>query len=392
MLLREFIQGIFEAADIDTVNKVRNAIQSAGGEVYTVGGAVRDEVLGISSKDIDFLVRNLEYQAIKQAILPIGKVVDQEVGGKVSMLKVVVDDEEFDIAIPRTEEKKTGDKHTEFDITLDPKASVEADLSRRDFTINALAKDAQGNIVDKFGGMDDLKNKVIRAVGNPEARFQEDPLRMLRALQFATRLGFDIEPETAQSIKKLLKLFETISPERILMEFAKAWTKGKADNNKLVHLLKDLGVGEALFGPNFDPMPVQISGDSEEKIVGSFVGFFLNGGDHARMRPNNKMLNYLSMAQKALAGDGQIWLWLKREAIPVLHQVFSQIGMAEIADRLKRADSLPLKSKELAVDGKTFMQLGLKGKQIGKAQQDILQAIHSGETPNEKEAIIQWLK
>ena len=145
-----------EIVDPATIDKIETALIRAGGESYIVGGAVRDELLPDtpSSKDIDFLVRNLELHQIVNALSHLGKV--KEVGQAFGVVTATIDGEEFDFAIPRTAETKTGEKHTEFDVETDPNAPIEADLGRRDFTINALAKDAEGNIIDLFGGQEDL--------------------------------------------------------------------------------------------------------------------------------------------------------------------------------------------------------------------------------------------
>src|SRR5690606_5123182 len=99
--------------------------------------------------------------------------------------------------------------------------SLEEDLSRRDFTMNAIAMTKEGNIIDPFHGMEDIKNKIIRSVGNPENRFSEDALRMLRAVRFVSQLGFEMEAETNKALAKLAHLLEHIAVERKLIEFGK---------------------------------------------------------------------------------------------------------------------------------------------------------------------------
>ena len=222
---REFVK-LNEAVDPATIEKIEAALEQGGGESYIVGGAVRDELLPDTppSKDVDFLVRGLSLSDIVSILSPLGKV--KEVGQAFGVVTATIDGEEFDFAIPRTSETKTGEKHTEFDVETDPNAPVESDLGRRDFTINALAKDSEGNIIDLFGGQEDLKNKIIRTVGDPNERFKEDPLRMFRAIQFATRFGFTIEPETLDAIKKNVGDIGSVAGERLFMELAKAWTKG----------------------------------------------------------------------------------------------------------------------------------------------------------------------
>jgi len=372
--------------------KIKKALAEAGGEVFIVGGAVRDELLGIPCKDIDFLIRKLDYSEIKDIIQHLGKVFDQEIGGKVSTLKAVVDGEEFDIAIPRIGEKSTGSGHGDFEITLDPHASVEEDLARRDFTFNALAKSHDGAIVDKFGGLEDLERGLVRAVGDPEERFKEDPLRILRALQFATRLGFELHFETAKAIESHKDLLLTISGERILMEFEKAWTKGHADVRRFASLLRAFGIGKMLFGEDFNPSIVSHRSSHEEKVIASFVGFFLKGGNAEILKPTNNMMQHLNSARCALAEKPDIWSWAKKEHLIPLFHVFSDLEEEEIMDRLIRADSKPMEPKELDITGQELMELGFKGKMIGEAQRHLLRMIHNRPWPNVKQSLIKELK
>jgi len=121
-----------------TIDKIETALIRAGGESYIVGGAVRDELLPDtpSSKDIDFLVRNLELHQIANALSHLGKV--KEVGQAFGVVTATIDGEDFDFAIPRTAETKTGEKHTEFDVETDPNAPIETDLGRRDFAAKKI--------------------------------------------------------------------------------------------------------------------------------------------------------------------------------------------------------------------------------------------------------------
>lgn len=110
--------------------------------------------------------------------------------------------------------------------TADPTASssgcpLEADLARRDFTVNAMAMDAAGNITDPFGGREDLSRRLLRCVGEPERRFNEDALRMLRTLRFSAQLGFDIDPAALEAIRRLAPLARTLSAERVRDELLK---------------------------------------------------------------------------------------------------------------------------------------------------------------------------
>jgi len=366
-----------------TIDKIETALIRAGGESYIVGGAVRDELLPDtpSSKDIDFLVRNLELHQIADALSHLGKV--KEVGQAFGVVTATIDGEDFDFAIPRTAETKTGEKHTEFDVETDPNAPIETDLGRRDFTINALAKDAEGNIIDLFGGQEDLRNKIIRAVGDPNDRFREDPLRMLRAIQFATRFNFDIEPETAAAIRKNLDKLDSVSEERILLELKKAWTKGSANSVHLIELLYETGIGETLFGFSFRPQSVIMEGE-EDKVMGNFIAFFLNGGNYEKLRPTNEMVQYLKLAQVAIKNDTPVHEYAgnQRDKLPLIIDVLDQLDYKEKALNIRDALELPLNAKELDITGHDLMKAGFRGQELGNILRDLLAAVHNQEIKN----------
>ena len=326
---RRFVT-LHECIDPATITKIENAIEKGNAEIYIVGGAVRDGLLDDvpESKDVDFLVRNLTLDQIKDAIRHLGKV--KAVGQAFGIVTAVIDGEEFDFAIPRTSETKTGEKHTDFEVTTDPSASIESDLGRRDFTINALAKDSDGEIIDLFGGREDISKKIIRAIGNADERFSEDPLRMLRAIQFATRFDFTIEPETLKAIKKNLRKLDSLAGERILMEFEKAWSKGAANSDKLVKLLSDTGVGKHIFGEDFDPKPVKIMGDKQDAIMGNAMAFFVDGGDYNKMKPAALMKKHIELAKAAASGQ-EVYEYASKdkEKLPLLADVLEQIGYKE---------------------------------------------------------------
>lgn len=389
---RQFVN-LHEAINPATIKKIQDAISSAGGESYIVGGAVRDSLMPDvpESKDVDFIVTGLPLPEIEQVLSPLGKV--QQVGAAFGVVIANIDGEDFDIAIPRTGEEKTGEGHADFKVTTDHNAPVEADLQRRDFTINAMAKDSSGKIIDLYGGEEDIKNKIIRTVGDPMDRFREDPLRMLRALQFATRFGFTIEQDTADAIKQLADQFKTISEERILGEFKKAWTKGKRDTALFIKLLDELGVGEALFGSDFQPKSVKVVGGTEELLNGNFVAFFLLGGDAEALKPSKDMMTHLMLARETLKGEQEVWEFAgkHRDKLPLVAQVLQGFDKGA-AEKVEQAMSLPLNANELAVGGRELMSLGLKGPQIGVAQKEIMKAIHSGSVENTAKDIESFLQ
>ncbi len=196
------------------------------GKLYEVGGAVRDFLLsGKETEEKDYLVTGIPLQELIAILNKFGQY--DTVGKSFGVIKFSPRDSEykvtFDIALPR-KEYSTGPGHRDFEVQFDHTLKVEDDLGRRDFTINAIAKEvATGKLIDPFGGQSDLQKKIIRQAF-PQA-FLEDPLRMLRAIQFAARFEFEIEPETFESLKRNAHLISSVSPERIQDELNKLLLK-----------------------------------------------------------------------------------------------------------------------------------------------------------------------
>lgn len=193
---------------------------AAGGRLYEVGGIVRDRLLGRSIKDADYLITGLPLTQIQQLLQPLGQV--NLVGKSFGVLKFSPAQHRgppLDLAIPR-KEISTGTGHTEFQVTYDHTLPVEIDLARRDFTINAMARElATGALIDPFGGQRDLAARSIRQVF--ANAFPEDPLRLLRAIQFAARFDFTIERDTAAAMHAHAALLATVSAERTIEEIGK---------------------------------------------------------------------------------------------------------------------------------------------------------------------------
>lgn len=183
-----------------------------------VGGYVRDHLLGIESKDIDIEVYGLTYDEIISLLSPAFRV--DLVGRSFGVVKV---DQEIDISLPRRE-SKSGLGHTGFTVNPDSALSPSEAAARRDFTINALAMSFEGEIFDPYEGQTDLKNGVLRAT---TVAFQEDPLRVLRGMQFAARFGFSMDHETAIMCREMADEYKHLSRERIWEEWHKWAVKGR---------------------------------------------------------------------------------------------------------------------------------------------------------------------
>jgi len=229
-------------------------------EVFLVGGIVRDILIGRESYDYDLAVRKVAPKKLEKILGEIGKV--DLVGKSFGVFKFRSEKlgitESMDIALPRTEHTilGTGDYH-DFEVQSDPDLPIETDLSRRDFTINAMAYNLlTDELVDPYGGIDDLNKKIIRTVGTPADRFQEDFTRMMRAVRFAAQLDFTIEKNTATTIQKLAEKIKTVAMERINTEFTKIIMSANAeagmtilhDLELLFHIIPELekavGVGQ----------------------------------------------------------------------------------------------------------------------------------------------------
>ena len=196
----------------DSINILEMAkkIKSNSGNLYLVGGAVRDELLGIKSHDEDYCVTGISFEEFKK-LFP-----KAHIRGK-SFAVFDIDGKEFALA---RRERKAGIGHKKFEIETDKLITIEEDLARRDITINAIAKNVlKGEIIDPFNGRNDLNKKVIRAVTNA---FKEDPLRVYRVARFAAKFGFSVDKKTIEMMEELKQELTTISEERVYTEFSKA--------------------------------------------------------------------------------------------------------------------------------------------------------------------------
>lgn len=196
------------------VDTAINLLQSAGFEAYAVGGCVRDSLLGKTPNDWD-ITTSAKPENMKSVFADFHCI---DTGIKHGTVTVVIDGEPLEITTFRLDGEYEDNRHPK-SVTFT--SNLGADLGRRDFTVNAMAYSKMTGTVDLFGGQNDLKNKIIRCVGDPDRRFNEDALRILRALRFASALDFEIEEKTAQSLLKNCALLGNISEERIAKELLK---------------------------------------------------------------------------------------------------------------------------------------------------------------------------
>ena len=188
-------------------------LEDAGYEAYAVGGAVRDSIMGITANDWDITTSALPDEV--KAVFADFDVI--ETGIKHGTVTVLIDGEPFEITTYRVESQYSDHRHPDF---VDFSRNLKDDLRRRDFTMNAIAFSPSG-FIDPFGGQEDIKNRIIRCVGNADERFDEDALRILRAARFSSVLGFEIDGSTRTAMSKSKAFLRGISAERVFTELKK---------------------------------------------------------------------------------------------------------------------------------------------------------------------------
>lgn len=236
------------------INKIAKKIEAAGGKLYLVGGAIRDEIIGNDVYDRDYSVTGItkeKFQELFPEAINRGKSFE------------VFDIERTEFALAR-KERKIGVGHKEFETETGENITIEEDLARRDITINAIAKEVlTGKIIDPFNGREDIKNRVIRAT---TSAFSEDPLRVYRVARIAARTEFTVEENTLKLMETLKEELTTLSKERVFHEFEKALQTDKP--SIFFNVLRQANVLEVHFKEIYDligslqPVEYHPEGDS----------------------------------------------------------------------------------------------------------------------------------
>jgi poly(A) polymerase len=221
--------------------KVCTALREAGFSAYVVGGAVRDLLLGIAPKDFDIATdaRPEQIRPLFRRALIIGR--------RFRLVHVMLGGETVEVSTFRGADTATAEKDEHGRVLRDNVfGTQEEDARRRDFTVNALYYDpASEEIVDFHGGLDDLKKRMLRVIGDPETRYREDPVRMLRGVRLAAKLGLTLEAETRAPIRSLAPLMERVPPARLFDEMLKLLLSGHA--SACLRQLRDVGLHKGLL-------------------------------------------------------------------------------------------------------------------------------------------------
>nr|MBQ8253542.1 CCA tRNA nucleotidyltransferase [Lachnospiraceae bacterium] len=223
------------------VANIIHKLEEAGYEAYAVGGCVRDSILGREPNDWDITTSALPQQ-VKDLFLH-----TIDTGLQHGTVTVMMHHVGYEVTTYRIDGEYEDSRHPK-SVTFT--RDLIEDLKRRDFTINAMAYNEKDGVVDAFGGMQDLKNGIVRAVGDPKERFTEDALRMMRAVRFAAQLGYSIDEDTKTAVKQMADTLNKISAERIQVELIKLVT---SDHPEHMRLLYETGITKVIL-PQFDRM------------------------------------------------------------------------------------------------------------------------------------------
>lgn len=385
---------------------VLNKIIEAGYEAYFVGGSVRDRILDLEVNDVD-IATSAQPHEIKKIFR---RTVD--VGIEHGTIMVLVDDESYEITTFRTESTYKDYRRPD-SVTF--VRSLEEDLKRRDFTMNAIALDHQGLIIDPFDGMVDIDKGIIRAVGNPHERFKEDALRMMRAVRFSAQLDFQIESETLLSIKENAPLLEKIAIERIQVEFEKL-LMGQWHTIGLAAMLKTnlyrycpnlADKDEALMKLIQDELPFQTA-----RQAWAFLIYQINATTEQSFRPkyflkawklSNQMIDdaitiFQTLSDRIQSNDLDPWIIFSVGRDLAYEAEYLVEHLEQTPDYIMLFDlyeALPIKDKkELDITGHDLMHLTSKrpGKWMSEALDKVLQAVIYQKLDNDKSTIIKWVK
>lgn len=419
-----------------------------GWEAYLVGGCVRDALRGTEPHDYD-ICTNAQPEQIKQSFAGYPVIETGIAHGTVTVVRAHVP---LEITTYRVDGTYTDGRHPDGVCFT---RSLTEDLCRRDFTINAMAMDAQGGCIDPFGGRQDLQRGLIRCVGEADLRFSEDALRILRALRFAAVLGFEIEPDTRRSLMQHIPLLSRIAAERIRQEFDRIVTGPygvgvlRRYREVFCYIIPELR--PMLEHPQHNPyhrydiwehtlhamegspalLPVRLAlllhdigkprcFTMDEAGVGHFRGHPAVGAEIAanilrRLRYDNetKQLvtalverhDVLVTEEEALIrrrlrqyGPEFFELWLEVKRGDVRGQGVHQERL-ELLDRIEAAYRRVLEEgkcfhrRDLAVTGRDVMQLGIPaGRQVGAVLERLLDAVVEDALPNDKERLLDYAR
>ncbi len=365
-----------------------DSLRNCGFEAFAVGGAVRDSLMGRVADDFDITTSAKPEETKK--VFSLFNVIDT--GIKHGTVTVLVDDTPFEVTTYRSEKGYTDSRHPD---SVSFVSDITEDLARRDFTMNAIAYSPYDGIIDPFWGYQDIRNKIIRTVGDPYKRFSEDALRILRALRFSAVLGFEIEDNTQKAIFALAENLKFVSSERIYAEMKKliCGINAQAVINEYIDVFNTIlpinGDYKAIHKlPNNCAMRLYcLFGESYKEAL-------------ALLRADNKVKGVCDVlaSSKPIPSDlikvkfyiSSLGREHAKTVIEYRKAIFNE-DAENIATSILNSDS-PLFFSDLAVNGNDLFDIGIKGKEIGEMLNALLESVIKGETKNEKNALLDYVR
>ena len=431
----------------DYILRCMDALEGAGFQAWAVGGCVRDAILGLAPNDYDLCTDALPEQT--EAVFSGYPLIRN--GKKHGTIGVILDNQVVEITTFRTEGDYQDNRHPEW-VKFVP--DIEEDLARRDFTVNAMAYCPKRGFADPFGGREDLKNHILRAVGDPERRFREDSLRILRGARFAVKYHLEPEAATEEAMKDLAPLMDNLARERVWDELCKLILLADAEDllrfapvitQVIPELKPQLGYDQRNHHHIHDLFThtVLVTAAMPQSLPLRWAALLHDTGKPAT-RTEDEMgeAHYHGHAQVSATMAQEVLLRLKaptalREQVVALidkHMIWfevskkvirrwiSRLGFEMFQDliTLQRSDCMAtgtaseaekahfdeiealireieaekscLTLKDLALNGHDLMALGYRGKAIGEALNRLLSRVLEEELPNEKAALIAALE
>lgn len=378
----------------EAIQTALSLLHNAGFEANLVGGCVRDYLLGREIHDYDITTSALPEETKK--VFQDYKVI--ETGIKHGTITVVINHQHLEITTYRHEEDYEDHRHPNVVYFT---RSLNEDLVRRDFTINALVYSNEKGVVDLFNGIDDINNKVIRIIGNDEQRFDEDALRILRGLRFSSQLGFSIEPSTFLAMILKKELLHTISRERITEEFLKYLGGDYLETTR--------EYADSILPVIFDDYPENTQELFDQLVQTKTLYIRLALWASYMKFPNllvlpNKLVETVKVLTqhfhtipqtlyevKCLLRD------LKEEDFHLLldyYETFHNEQYLQITKLYKEVqiNNCCYSIKNLAISGSDLIQLGYQGKEISETLSKLLDLVMNNELENTKEVLLEHLK
>lgn len=360
-----------------------NRLVKCGHEAYVVGGCVRDMLLAREPHDWDVCTS----ASPREVIDCFADLRVVATGIKHGTVTALLDGQAVEITTYRVDGEYADHRRPD---RVRYTASLRDDLARRDFTINAMAYRPEDGIIDNFGGQDDLRAGVIRCVGDPDARFGEDALRMLRALRFSSRFGFEIEAATADALLRHAPELRYVAVERVLselsgMDYARIDTRFLPVLQVVVPELRRLGARPGLPAEPALRLASLLRGLDAASILGRL---------RASVALQERVALLVDWMETPVRPDDVSIRRLLRhvppEAATQLFNLQGNLAAQEALERvLARGDAYSL--RQLAVNGSDLSRMGLAGKQIGQALDGLLTKVIDGELPNDHDKLLRAL-